>query len=161
MPDVLGVPPFFPIVRKLEITATTGLMPPPWAPGTHPLWWAELDTKKAPPIIRFSWLPVTGELRVGVQCRHALQIPRNDNFPFSAWLRGFSFPQERCLVIRTYFWPVNADEAFDAAHARLDLRVARSFLKLVRPFMPPRTLVFDGADNEFLRRRFSHLADAW
>ena len=149
------------IVRELNVTSTAGLVPPSWPEGQHPLWWVQDDSKRRhPKIIRFSWLPVTGELRVGVQFRHALQV-RGHEYPFEAWLRGFSFPQDRAIALRTYYWPQDAYDEFDRSHARLDLRVTRSFLRVLRPRLPDRTLVYLGVDNPFLRDRFGHLAQSW
>jgi hypothetical protein len=151
----------FQVNRLLDITATTGLMPPPWAPERHPLWWVEHDTRKLPPIVRFIWSPLSGELRVDVQCRHVLLLPWGHKYPIEAWLRGFCFQQDRCIVLRTYFWAEGAYDDYDESHARLDLRISRSFRRLLRPYMPPKTNVFDGADNAFLTTRYLHLSMRW
>jgi hypothetical protein len=150
----------FPIVRAMNVTATTGLEPKPEAGDRLPLWWVEQGTLKTPPIIRFCWQPRTGELRVGTQFRHKLQIMRHE-FPFEAWLRGFSFQTEGVVALRTYFWPNGLYDEFDASHRRLDLRVTRSFLRVLRPHLPDRTILYDGVDNKFLLHRFSHLSRSW
>src|SRR5688572_10204032 len=134
------------------------MCPPKYRPDAHPIWWVEAGTYEVPKVVRFIWLPASGELRVGVQIRHALQRPVGHAYPLAAWLRGFSFAIDKCLVLRTYHWPEHRYDWFNAAHARLDLKVSRSFLRVLRPHMPARTLVFDRADYQFLRQRFAHLS---
>jgi hypothetical protein len=151
----------FRVLRKLNVTATAGLIPPSWPEGEHPLWWAEDDGRSTiPPIVRFTWLPVTGECRVGLQPRHKLQVLGHE-YPFEAWLRGFSFPRDRAIAMRGYHWPADLYETYGPAQRRIDLRVSRSFLKVIRPHLPDRTLVYVGVDNAFLRDRFGHLSRSW
>jgi hypothetical protein len=149
------------VVRKIDVTMTAGLVAPSWPADAHPLWWVEDDGKGSrPSIIRFAWRPATGELRVGTQFRHALQV-RGRKYPFEAWLRGFSFPRDRAIALRPYHWPIDAYEEFGAAQRRADLRVSRSFLKAIRPLLPDRVLIYLGVDNGFLKDRFGHLSQSW
>ena len=152
-----AVPHQITIAKTLDLTAVLGLMPPPWArTPPHPLCWVEDDTKKIPKIVRFIWLPITGEMRVGVQCRHALQVPHGHQHPLAAWLRGIYAPLNRCLVLGSYYWSASGDDAFGAEKEALHRGVSQQFLMLLRPHLPPRTLVY-GMDNEFLKQRFPHL----
>ncbi len=151
----------FPIVRRLDVTATTGLVPPTSPPERHPLFWAEDDRRRAvPEVIRFVWLPTTGELRVGLQLRHDLQL-LGHAAPPAAWLRGYSFPHDGAIALGRYHWPDGPADAWDAAHGRLNLRVARSFVRAVRPHLPERTLVYLDADDRSLADRFGHRGHSW
>jgi hypothetical protein len=141
--------------------STTGLAPPPWAPIPHPLLWWEDGCKKRPEVVRFSWLPVTGDLFVGVQMRHALQIPRDGEYPFAAFLRGFYFPHLTELAVRTYFWGEGPYDWWDESHHRLDTHVAFVFLHLIRPSLPRDVKSFVSVDNRFLKERYGHLALDW
>jgi len=148
------------IVRRIDVMSIDGLVPLPDSPEAFPLWWHAAEGGR-PRIVRFVWLPMTGEARVGCQPRHALMLPSGGSYPFEAYLRGFAFPRDSAVALRTYFWPADHYDEFDRAHAALDRRVAGAFLRLLRPHLPRGTAVHTGIDNRFLRSRYGHLSMDW
>src|SRR5688500_1859406 len=109
--------------RKLKIARTicrptvVGLVPPTSRPDVHVFLYT-LDGNRRPDYFRWCWHPVSGDFVVGTTYRHALMIPKGDDTqPAESWLRGFVFPHEQVVAVRTYHWPLNAYDDWNAAHA--------------------------------------------
>lgn len=149
------------IVRRIDVIAVSGLAQPQETPQIFPLWWHEIATGSLPRIVRFIWLPTDGEMRIGLHWRHKLMLPKDAPYPLEAYLRGFSFPCDQALALRSYYWPKDAYDDFDRSHAILDRRVAGAFLWGLRPSIPRGTKIFTAVDNRFLRDRFGHLSMDW
>jgi hypothetical protein len=136
-----------------------GLLPPKRKPETHLFMWTT-DGLQRPPYLRWAWHPVSGDLVAGTVHHHYQQIPRDPERPFESWLRGFVFPKERIVPIRTYWWPLTPYDEFDEQDAQQHRLVASTFITLVRPSLP-RLRFVSGINNEWLRSNCGKYGDRW
>ena len=149
----------FKIARTIRRPMVVGLVPPTGWPDVHVFYYT-LDGSRRPDYFRWCWHPVSGDFVVGTTYRHALMIPRSDDQPAESWLRGFVFPAEQLVAVRTYFWPLDAYDDGGAAHARLDQRVYSSFVALASPSLPGFDFVGQ-VDNGWLAQNFGRSASSW
>ena len=97
---------------------------------------------------------------VGVVQHHVDQIPKDETKPFTSWLRGFVFLHWRQIAVRSYYWPSDQYDDWNAEHAKLDQQVAKAFLAIVRPAM--RGFSFKHpVDNRWLLQTYRRYSNRW
>ena len=113
------------ISTMVNVGSVTGLVVPAKAKkDLFPFFWVS-DDLKAPGVIRFSWHPISGEIRIRSYGQHAADMGVKDKQ--EEWLRGFYFPKEKHLVLRPYALDVYS---FDK---ELNDIVTKKFLLAVKP----------------------------
>jgi len=153
------VPHEFEISTQLTVVSVVGLVPPQRNPQAHVLRWTS-DGRRKPAYFRWSWHPPTGDMVVGVVQHHIDQIPKDETKPFTSWLRGFVFCAERQIAVRSYYWPVDLYDDWDAAHAKIDKQVAEAFFTIVRPHV--RGFSFrHPIDNRWLLQTYGRYSSRW
>ncbi len=140
--------------RKINIKSTavvvdTETLIPPSNKNAHPLQYLDPNTKKPPEVIRWTWSPITGEMRIGPTTTHASQTGGQ---PFDSLVRGFYFPQKKLIAIRPFFWPQGAYDYWDESHEELNVKVTNAITTILKLALP-KAQIEQQTDNQWLKNK--------
>jgi hypothetical protein len=158
-PEGTVMPHEFDISSQLTLVSVIGLMPPLRSPDACVLKWT-LDGRRRPDFFRWSWHPIAGHLVAGTVHHHVDQIPQDATRPFPSWLRGFVFCAEKQIAVRPFFWPLDAYDDWEAAHAKLAKTVYTAFYDLLKPKLRGYRFAHP-VDNRWLLQNYSRYSRRW